>query len=71
MSNRKRISAGASLLMLALGFSLLGILSFTKALQGDSAMASALGKSCVVAGSAVSLLAGAIFLFVACIYWSR
>jgi hypothetical protein len=57
--------------MLALGFSLLGILSFTKALQGESAMASALGKSCVVAGSAVSLLAGAIFLFVACIYWSR
>lgn len=71
MLNLKRISAGLSLVMLALGFFLLGILSFIQRPQGELAMASALEKSCVVAGSAVSVLAGAIFLFAACIYWNR
>ena len=40
----KRISAGVSLVMLALGFSLLGILSFRNRLQGELATGSALEK---------------------------
>ena len=67
----KRIAAGVSLIMLALGFSLLGILSFMNRLQGELAVRSSLEKNCCVAGSAVSVLAGAIFLVAACIYWSR
>ena len=69
--NLKRISAGVSLIMLALGFSLLGILSFMNRLQGELAMGSALEKNCCVAGSALSMLAGAVFFVAACIYWSR
>jgi hypothetical protein len=71
MLNLKSISAGLSLVMLALGFFLLGILSFINGPQGELAMASALEKGCVVAGSAVSVVAGAIFFFAACIYWNR
>jgi|SRR5208282_3362553 len=67
----KRIAAGVSLIMLALGFLLLGILSFMNRLQGELAVGSALEKNCCVAGSLVSVLAGAIFLVAACIYWSR
>ncbi len=67
----KRIAAGVSLLMLALGFLLLGILSFMNRLQGELAVGSALEKNCCVAGSAVSVLAGTIFFVAACIYWSR
>ena len=69
MLNHKRISAGLSLVVLALGFSLLGILSFLNGPQGELAMPSALEKNFVVVGSAVSVLAGAIFLFAACRYW--
>jgi hypothetical protein len=69
MLNLKRISAALSLVMLALGFFLLGILSLINGPQGELAMAPALEKGCVVAGSAVSVLAGAIFLFAACMYW--
>jgi len=67
----KRTSAGISLLMLALGFSLLGILSFINRLQGELAIASGIEQNCCVAGSVVSVLAGAIFLVAACIYWRR
>jgi hypothetical protein len=67
--NLKRIATGVSLMMLALGFSLLGILSFVNRLQGD--VGSALERCCGVAGSAASVLAGAIFLVAAGMYWSR
>jgi hypothetical protein len=67
----KRIAAGVSLIMLALGFLSLGILSFMNRLQGELAVGSALEKNCCIAGSAVSVLAGAIFLVAARIYWSR
>jgi hypothetical protein len=68
-NNLKRASAGISLVMLAFGFFLLGILSFINRLQGESAIASALEQSCCLAGSAFSVLTGAIFLVSACIYW--
>jgi hypothetical protein len=67
----KRISAGISLLMLALGFSSLGVLSFISRHQGELAIASGAEQNCCVAGSAASVLAGAIFLVAACIYWRR
>jgi hypothetical protein len=67
----ERTSARISLLMLALGFSLLGIMSFISRQQGALAIASGVEQNCCVAGSAASVLAGAIFLVAACIYWRR
>jgi hypothetical protein len=67
--NLKRASARISLVMLALGFSFLGILPFINRLQGEPPIASALEQNGCVAGSAASLLAGAVFLVAACIYW--
>jgi hypothetical protein len=61
-SDLKRISAGVSLVMLALGFSLLGILSFMNRLQGELATGSALEKNCCLAGGAGSLWQGRCFL---------
>jgi hypothetical protein len=69
--NLKQTSTGISLLTLAFGFSLLGVLSFLNRLQGDLAIASAVEKSFCFAGSALSVLAGMIFLAAACLYWRR
>jgi hypothetical protein len=71
LSNLQRISAGISLGLLALGFLLLGILSFLHRAQGESAIPSDVEENCCLAGSAVSVCAGAIFLVAAWIYWSR
>jgi hypothetical protein len=71
LRNLKRLSDGVSLLMLALGSTLLGILSFLNRTQGESAIGSELEDNCCVAGSSASVLAGAIFLVAAWIYWSR
>jgi hypothetical protein len=67
LRNLKRIAAGVSLLMLALGFALLGILSFLNRARGATGME----ENCCLAGSAVSVVAGAIFLAAAWIYWRR
>jgi len=67
----KRAIAGISLIILALGFSLLGILSFLNRLHGELAIAPAVEQNCCVAGSAVSVCAGGVFLAAACIYWKR
>ncbi len=69
--NPKQTSTGISLLTLAFGFSLLGILSFLNRLQGELAIASAVENNFCVAGSAVSVLAGMVFLAAACIYWRQ
>jgi hypothetical protein len=69
--NPKQTSTGISLLTLAFGFSLLGILSFLNRLQGELGFASAVENNFYVAGSAVSVLAGMIFLAAACIYWRQ
>jgi hypothetical protein len=57
--------------MLSLGFSLLGVLSFTHRLQGELAIASVVEQNICLAGSAASVFAGAIFLLAAFIYWKR
>jgi hypothetical protein len=67
--NLKPTSAGISLLMLAFGFSLLGILSFLNRWQGELAIASVVENNFCLAGSAVSVCTGMIFLAAACLYW--
>jgi hypothetical protein len=67
----KHLSAGVSLVMLALGFSLLGILSFIYHAKGNLAMASDLENECCYLGSGASIFAGAIFFAAACAYWRR
>jgi hypothetical protein len=67
----KRASAGVSLVILSLGFSLLGILSFIQRLQGELPGASPIEQNYCLAGSAFSVFAGAIFLLSAFIYWRR
>jgi hypothetical protein len=69
--DQKNISARISLAILALGFSLLEILSFINRPEGDSAIATALANNCCVVGSLVSMLAGSVFLIAACISWGR
>jgi hypothetical protein len=69
--NLKRASAGISLVMLALGFSLLGVLSFLNRLNGELAIAPIVEQNCCVAGSAVSVFAGSVFLLAAFLYWRR
>jgi hypothetical protein len=65
----QKISATISLVILALGFSLIGFLSLTRGpLAGDSLAFSA--ASCVVGGWA-GLAAGSIFLGAAFVYWRR
>jgi hypothetical protein len=65
----QKISAGISLVILALGFSLIGLLSLTHGpLAGDSIAFSA--TSCIVGGWA-GLAAGSIFLGAAFVYWRR
>lgn len=65
----QRVSAGISLVILALGFSLIGLLSLTHGpLAGDALAFSA--TSCVVGGWA-SLAAGSVFLWAAFVYWRR
>jgi hypothetical protein len=71
LRNLKRASAGISLVMLAFGFSLLGVLSFLNRWQGELAIASGAEQNCCVAGSAVSVFAGSVFLIAACVYWRR
>jgi hypothetical protein len=63
----QKISAGISLVILALGFSLIGLLSLIHGpLSGDSLTFSA--TSCVIGGWA-GLAAGSIFFGAAFVYW--
>ena len=71
LRNLNHISAGISLGILALGFFLLGLLSLINRPKGGMAIFSDLENGFCVAGSVVSILAGAIFLVAACIYWRR
>ena len=65
----QKISAGVSLLILALGFSAIGLLSIIHGpLSGDSLDLS--GSSCTIGGFA-GLAAGSIFFCAAFVYWRR
>jgi hypothetical protein len=69
--NLKRASAGISLVILWLGFTFLGILSWVSRLPEDAVMAGGLEKEYCVAGSVGSVFAGTIFFVAACLYWKR
>jgi hypothetical protein len=58
----QRISAGISLLFLALGFSSLGILSFIGICEDSSVYGFSLPDAYSLVGSAISMIAGAISL---------
>jgi hypothetical protein len=67
----KHLPAGVSLVILALGFCLLGALSFISRAQGNVVMVSDLENNCCWLGGGVSIFAGVIFLVAACAYWRR
>ena len=67
----QKISAGMSLIILSLGFSLLGLLSFANKPHADLANVPCAGTASWIAGSSASLLAGTTFLVASCVYWRR
>jgi hypothetical protein len=64
----QRISAGISLLILASGFSSLGILSFIGTYEDSSVHGFSLSDTYSLAGSAISMIAGAMSLLNAFLY---
>jgi hypothetical protein len=71
LNDIKNLSAGISLIVLSLGFSFLGILSFFNRHYDGEAADCCLNNSFCVAGSVASLVTGAAFLLATCLYWSR
>jgi hypothetical protein len=69
--NLKDPFAGVSLVILALGFSLLGSLSFFSRAHGNLSIVSDFENNFRWLGSGVSIFAGLIFLAAACAYWRR
>jgi polyferredoxin len=67
----QKISARISLVILTLGFSFLGLLSFVNKPQADLATVPCVESASSIAGSAASLLAGTTFLVASCVYWRR
>jgi len=63
----QKISAGISLVILALGFSVIGLLSLIQGPLADDSLAFS-ATSCVIGGWA-GLAAGSIFLGAAFVYW--
>jgi hypothetical protein len=62
-SNLKQsLSAGISLAVLAVGFTLLGLLSLTNRSHEDLVRATFLENTCCVTGDVISIVAGTIFL---------
>jgi hypothetical protein len=60
-----------SLAVLAVGFTLLGLLSLTSRRDEDLVRATVLENTCCVTGDVISIVAGSIFLLAACLYWSK
>ena len=69
--NLKHLSTGVSLVILSLGFSLLGALSFFSRAEGNLPILSDLENNCHWLGSGFSIFAGLIFLAAAYAYWRR
>jgi len=63
----QRISAGVSLVLLALGFSVIGIMSLVHPMLSDDPTASS-ATGCVIGGWA-SIGTATVFLFAAFVYW--
>jgi hypothetical protein len=69
--NLKQLSTGISLVILSLGFSLLGALSFFSRAEGNLPIVTDLEKNCHWLGSSFSIFAGLIFLAAAYAHWRR
>jgi hypothetical protein len=67
----KHLSARVGLITLALGFSLLGFMSFFFHANGDLAIGPNMEQLCGYLGGSISVFLGAVFLAVACTYWRR
>ena len=67
----KRISTSMSLVILTLGFSLLGLLTLINSNRAGAVNALSFEHSSAVVGSSVSIVLGAAFLVTAFLYWSR
>jgi predicted MFS family arabinose efflux permease len=67
----KLLAARASLAILAIGFLLLGIVSFVWGSKDDPALASSLENQSYYLGGAASVFVGAIFFAAAYVYWKR
>jgi hypothetical protein len=67
----KRISTSMSLILLTLGFSLLGLLTLINSSRKGAVNTLCLENSSAVVGSSVSIVLGAAFLVTAFLYWSR
>jgi hypothetical protein len=67
----QKFSAGISLVILSLGFSFLGLLSFFNKPHADLANVPCADSAHRIAGSAASLLAGTTFVVASCVYWRQ
>jgi hypothetical protein len=67
----KRISTSMSLVILTLGFSLLGLLPLINRNRVGVVNTLSFENSSAVIGSSVSIVLGAAFLVAASLYWSR
>ena len=69
--NLRHISTRVSLVILALGFSLLGALSVISRARGNWELDPGLENDFCFLGGGVSIFAGLIFFGAACAYWRR
>ena len=67
----KRISTSMSLVILTLGFSLLGLLPLINRNRAGVVNTLSLENSSALVGSSVSIVLGAAFLVAGALYWSR
>ena len=67
----KRISTSMSLVILTLGFSLLGLLTLINSSREGVVNTLSFEHSSAVVGSSVSIALGVAFLVAAFLYWSR
>jgi hypothetical protein len=67
----KRVSTSISLVILTLGFSLLGLLTFINSNREGVINALSFENSFAMVGSSISILLGVAFLVAASLYWSR
>ena len=67
----EKISTSISMVILALGFATLGLVSFTTKHQGGVTNGLPFENAFPMIGSIISILIGATFLIAAYFYWSR
>jgi hypothetical protein len=70
-SDVKHLSARIGLMILAAGFTLLGLLALVNRAHSNMTDASVLEDNCCIIGGIISICAGSIFLVAAWVYWRR